>query len=83
MSGGHRCEYRADAERWREAEATGHVVDIAEDGFGLQHPPSCRPGLLDCGFYVWLHGLDSSPMPPGRYQMTWPEGDPVYAAVVP
>jgi len=57
----------ADGQRWRNAEAEGHIVEFTGDDFGLQHPPSCRPNLTDCAFHLWL--ADDDPMPPGRYRM--------------
>lgn len=31
--------YRRDA---------GHIIDLREDGWTIQHPLSCRPNLFDC-----------------------------------
>lgn len=71
----------ADALRWRAAEAEGHVVDFTEDGYGLMHPPSCRPNLIGCDFNAYLAERDEPDMPPGRYSMRWsPSKEPVYAA---
>ena len=68
-----------DAMRWRAAEAEGHVVDFTETGFGLQHPPSCRPNLIGCRFNVWLSDADGPEEEPGRYRMTWTDDEPEYA----
>ena len=79
------CAYEPDAARWRAAEAEGHVVDFTEDGYGLQHPPSCRPDLIGCKFNQWLAGYGEPAMSPGRYRMTWdPLGDdpmPTFSAL--
>lgn len=61
----------ADGLKWREAEAEGHVVTFSADGYGLQHPPSCRPDLIACPYNRHLAGLDGPARPPGRYRMTW------------
>lgn len=63
----------ADARFWREAEAEGHIVDFTEDGYGLQHPPSCRPDLIGCDYNVWLAALPGPHGSPGRYRMHWDE----------
>jgi hypothetical protein len=60
-----------DARRWREAEAEGHIVDFTGTGYGLQHPPSCRPDLIGCRFNVWLADADEPDELPGRYRMTF------------
>jgi hypothetical protein len=75
------CPYRADAEHWRAAEAEGHVVDFTEDGYGLQHPPSCRPNLIECEFNEYL-AAGCPDVYPGRYSMgRKTDGTWVYAAI--
>lgn len=69
---------REDAEKWRAAEAEGHIVDFSDSGYGLQHPPSCRPDLIGCPINVYLASLDEPDMPPGRYRIT---DGPEYAAL--
>jgi hypothetical protein len=73
----------ADAARWRAAEAEGHVVDFTRTGFGLQHPPSCRPDLLGCRFNRWLSSRSSPARKPGRYRMTWDGDAPRFAVLNP
>lgn len=63
-----------DAANWREAEAEGHVVKFTATGYGLQHPPSCRPNLIGCKFNRHLNDLNNIPVRPGRYRMTRDEG---------
>lgn len=46
----------------------GHVVEFRESGYGLQHPPECRPNLLDCMPDVVLSEQDKAPKLPGRYK---------------
>lgn len=73
-----------DAGLWQNAEAEGHIVDFSDSGYGLQHPPSCRPNLIECFFNDWLADLGQPAMPPGRYRMVWHEkhgGDPTYKAL--
>jgi len=76
---------KRDANRWREAEAEGHIVDFTEAGYGLVHPPSCRPRLIECEYNEWLAASDGPEMPPGRYRMVWEptdaQPDPQYAAL--
>jgi hypothetical protein len=50
--------------------ATVHVVEFTEDGYGLQHPASCRPNLIDCRYNTYLTSLFQSEREPGRYVMT-------------
>jgi hypothetical protein len=46
----------------------GHVVDVEETRFGLEHPVSCRAaGLLNCPIDGALRALDGPPALPGRY----------------
>jgi len=59
----------ADGERWQAAEAEGHIVTFSETGYGLMHPPSCRPDLIGCRFNAHLADLDEPAREPGRYQM--------------
>ena len=59
----------ADGQRWRDAEAEGHIVEFTRHSYGLQHPPSCRPNLTGCAYHLWL--ADDDLMPPGRYRMTF------------
>lgn len=60
-----------DGEKWRAAEAEGHTATFSEDGYGLQHPPSCRPNLIGCRFNIYLAAQDGPDMDPGEYRMTW------------
>src|ERR1035437_7936571 len=60
----------ADAKRWRDAEAGGHIVNFTKDGYGLQHPPSCRPNLIECEFNEYLARFRGTiAILPGRYRM--------------
>jgi hypothetical protein len=74
-------ELEIDGLKWRAAEAEGHIVDFTETGFGLQHPPSCRPNLVGCRFNVYLSDLGVPEEEPGRYRMTWDGQWPYYAAL--
>lgn len=48
-----------------------HIVTFDEVGYGLQHPPACRPNLLGCRYNRYLaYDLDEVPELPGRYVMT-------------
>lgn len=70
---------RADVERaaehfllsYKEPEVE-HVLEIREDGWGLEHPRRCREGgksLLDCPVYkAATHSL-VVPSVPGRYRV--------------
>ena len=50
--------------------ATVHVAEFTEDGYGLQHPASCRPNLIDCRYNTYLTSLFQPEREPGRYVMT-------------
>ena len=62
-----------DGRKWRTAEAEGHVVTFSETGYGLMHPPSCRPDLIGCHYNEWLAGLGYAEEEPGHYRMTFHE----------
>ena len=66
---GHEAEI-ADAQRWRDAEAEGHIVTFSASGYGLQHPPSCRPDLIGCKYNRYLASKSEADRRPGRYRMT-------------
>jgi hypothetical protein len=68
----------ADGQRWQDAEAEGHIVTFSDTGYGLMHPPSCRPDLIGCEYNVWLAEQDGPAREPGRYRMTF--GDDAIAA---
>ncbi|WP_115790025.1 DUF6085 family protein [Arthrobacter silvisoli] len=53
----------------------GHVIDLRETGYGLQHPPECRPNLLDCELDVFLSKLDEAPAAPGQYRVELSDGE--------
>ena len=63
-------ELAADGRKWRAAEAEGHVVTFTDDGYGLMHPPSCRPDLIGCAFNTYLADRGGPDGEPGRYRMT-------------
>lgn len=49
-----------------------HQLHVKDGGWGLQHPFSCRPNLLDCGVHAYVEVLmagDDAPEP-GRYELT-------------
>ena len=69
----------ADAGTWRAAEAEGHVVDFTDDGYGLQHPPSCRPDLIGCRVNQYLASRGYPEEDPGRYRITLHKGHAEYA----
>lgn len=45
----------------------GHVIEIREDGWAIQHPLSCRPNLFDCTANQFA--MDSENLPLGRYRV--------------
>lgn len=47
-----------------------HVVEFGPDGYGLQHPLSCRPDLLACPMDEMMRSFDGPPRKPGRY-LAW------------
>ncbi|WP_144628924.1 hypothetical protein [Arthrobacter woluwensis] len=53
------------------ARRPGHVAEIADGRYYLQHPIECRPNLLDCDIDRRLRKPEWAPildqMPPGRY----------------
>ena len=52
-----------------------HIVEFSETGYGLQHPLSCRPNLLDCEYEIYLREFKHEPdKEPGRYVMMIHEG---------
>ena len=58
----------AATERTRLREDFTHVVDFAEQGFGLLHPIRCRPNLLDCPVNQAINSLTECPvLVYGRY----------------
>jgi hypothetical protein len=72
-------ELIADGRKWQEAEAEGHVVTFSETGYGLMHPPSCRPDLIGCWFNAYLASRGYPEEEPGRYTMTRHKGHAEYA----
>lgn len=69
-----------DAQRWRDAENAGHVVEIRENDYSIQHPPSCRPNLIDCRFHVLMQRgriFNGQKKAPGRYRarLVWPNDE--------
>ena len=70
-----------DGRKWREAEAEGHVVTFTETGYGLMHPPSCRPDLIGCWFNTYLADRGYPEEEPGRYRMTRHKGHAEYSAL--
>lgn len=44
-----------------------HILETTETDWGLQHPLSCRPNLLDCPFHAAMTHLESPPEVPGRW----------------
>ena len=49
---------------------TVHVVEFNEHSYGLQHPLTCRPNLLDCRYNTYLSEQLGPAKEPGRYIMT-------------
>lgn len=47
----------------------GHVLDLREDAYSLQHPPECRPDLLHCSLQVFMQEIEKAPALPGRYRV--------------
>jgi hypothetical protein len=45
-----------------------HIVEFSTTGYGLQHPVTCRPNLLDCSYEKWLAARQPR-QKPGRYVM--------------
>lgn len=52
----------------------GHVIDLREDGWTIQHPLSCRPNLFDCIYNMAAATLVSAGPRPGRYRVTVEDG---------
>lgn len=54
----------------------GHVLEIRPTSYGIQHPPECRPHLLDCELEILMSEEDKAPALPGRYQAeATPDGE--------
>jgi hypothetical protein len=45
----------------------GHVLEIRPNSYGIQHPPECRPNLLDCQLEIFMSETEKAPALPGRY----------------
>lgn len=45
----------------------GHVLEIRPTSYGIQHPPECRPRLLDCELEILMSEEEKAPALPGRY----------------
>lgn len=45
----------------------GHVMEIRPTGYGIEHPPECRPLLLDCPLEILMSEQEKAPALPGRY----------------
>lgn len=49
----------------------GHVVELGETGWAIQHPLACRPNLLDCPTHravdTFMDARVGPPVDPGRY----------------
>lgn len=57
----------------------GHIVDIQETRFGLEHPIECRKdGLLNCPLDAVLTAQPGPPRPPGRYPVALEKGALVF-----
>lgn len=54
---------------------TGHIVDLREDGWTIQHPLSCRPNLFDCIYNFAAARVLQIGGIPGRYQVTVDAGE--------
>ena len=67
-----------DGRKWQAAEAEGHVVTFSETGYGLMHPPSCRPDLIGCRHNKYLASRGYPEEEPGRYRMTLHKGHAEY-----
>jgi hypothetical protein len=72
-----------DGKRWQAAEAEGHIVTFTRTGYGLQHPPSCRPDLNGCRFNRHLAVASGPAKKPGRYSMRWEGRAPTYQETKP
>ena len=64
-----RERYAALVEAARALEARPHVLQVREDGWGLQHKLSCRPALTECMFHEWASTLEDMPAVPGTYEV--------------
>jgi hypothetical protein len=59
-------EYVEELEKALHQE--GHIVEFNENGFGLEHPVSCRKaGLLNCPVWEVLDELPDTPVGYGRF----------------
>lgn len=61
---------------------TKHIVEFADDGFGLQHPFRCRPNLLVCEYSRYLADQDIPEEDPGLYEMELVERGGIHADAV-
>lgn len=59
----------------------GHVLEIRPTSYGIQHPPECRPNLLDCELEGVMSGKEAASAGPGRYPAeVGPDGELVLGA---
>ena len=55
-----------------------HIAQFTENGWGLQHPPSCRPDLLSCELHRAVEQNASSvrdDLGVGRYEVSKKDGE--------
>ena len=57
---------RAAALRMRDRP---HVVQVREDGWGIQHPLGCRPALTECAVHRAVMQWGGPPVPAGEYEV--------------
>lgn len=44
-----------------------HILEIRGNDYGLQHPITCRPNLIECPVHLQMGMLDAPPAPTGSY----------------
>lgn len=69
----------AAADKVDEARRPGHLVEIRDQGYGVQHPMACRPNLLDCAVERKVQEMGRegflAKLSPGRYSAeVWKDG---------
>ncbi|MET4095133.1 hypothetical protein [Arthrobacter sp. UYCu712] len=64
---GYATEALAAADAVDPLRRPGHVLEIRPTSYGIQHPPECRPHLLDCPLEMLMSEEEKAPALPGRY----------------
>lgn len=77
---------RAEREIEQLKEALGqkvHRIEIAEDGWSIEHLVTCRPNMTECPVHIAVSQMPSEWFPSwGRYEVELSkDGDPIFAAL--